>query len=170
MSANDKRRFRAFADFIHRTFPEVETIADVAGGRGVLSYYLHELGYDATIVDGRDAELPRYIRRTLRKRSVKQGRLIEIPRAVGTLPGMDLSPFDLVVALHPDEATEHAVRAALALGKDFAVVPCCVFPIDGVKRSQESWREYLTELSHDIVTARLPIDGENLVLYRRTAH
>ena len=170
MSANDKRRFRAFADFIGRTFPKVETVADVAGGRGVLSYYLRELGYDATIVDSRDAQLPRYIRRALRKQSVKQGRLVEIPRAVRRLQEIDLSPFDLVVALHPDGATEYAIRAALELDKDFAVVPCCVFPIDGVKRSEEDWREYLTSLSPDIVTATLPIDGANLVLYRARRH
>ena len=80
---------------------------------------------------------------------------------------MDLRAFDLIVALHPDEATEHVVRAAIALGKDFAVVPCCSFPIDGVRRSTESWREYLASLSSEIVTTRLPVDGANTVLYRR---
>ena len=34
----------------------------------------------------------------------------------------------LVVGLHPDEATDAIVDAALAAGKPFAVVPCCVFP------------------------------------------
>ena len=33
-----------------------------------------------------------------------------------------------VVGLHPDEATEAIVDCALAHGKPFAVVPCCVFP------------------------------------------
>ncbi|CAL1131570.1 unnamed protein product, partial [Cladocopium goreaui] len=32
-----------------------------------------------------------------------------------------------LVALHPDEATEAVVDAALALRKPFLVVPCCVF-------------------------------------------
>jgi hypothetical protein len=168
MSANDGRRFRAFADFIHQTYPDAQAIADVAGGRGKLSYYLHGLGYDATIIDSRDGHLPRWMRRTLRKQSVKRGRLIEIPRMVRKLQDIDLRPFDLIVGLHPDEATEHLLRAAIALGKDFAIVPCCVFPIDGVKRSEETWREYLTSLSTDIITARLPVDGANIVLYRRT--
>lgn len=34
----------------------------------------------------------------------------------------------LLVALHPDEATEEAVDAALVARIPFAVVPCCVFP------------------------------------------
>jgi hypothetical protein len=33
-----------------------------------------------------------------------------------------------LVGLHPDEATEHIVDIALARGKPFAVVPCCVMP------------------------------------------
>ena len=32
-----------------------------------------------------------------------------------------------LVALHPDEATEAVVDAALALRKPFLVVPCCAF-------------------------------------------
>ena len=34
----------------------------------------------------------------------------------------------VVVGMHPDEATEPVVVEALAAGKPFAVVPCCVFP------------------------------------------
>ena len=34
----------------------------------------------------------------------------------------------IVVGMHPDEATEPIVRAALGGRKAFAVVPCCVFP------------------------------------------
>jgi hypothetical protein len=30
--------------------------------------------------------------------------------------------------MHPDQATEPIVDAAIELGKPFAVVPCCVFP------------------------------------------
>jgi hypothetical protein len=34
----------------------------------------------------------------------------------------------VVVGMHPDEATESIVDFAVARGKPFAVVPCCVFP------------------------------------------
>ena len=37
------------------------------------------------------------------------------------------SLFLSVVGLHPDEATEAIVDWALANGRSFAVVPCCVF-------------------------------------------
>lgn len=169
MGVHDGRRGRVFAEFIHKTYPHVHRIADVAGGRGSVSFHLYQLGYAATIIDERDAQLPGRLQRVLRKQSVEQGRIVEIPRVVKKVQDVDLRSYDLIVALHPDEATEHVVRAGIEHGKDFAVVPCCVFPMDGVKRSREAWREYLISLSPDIMTARLPIDGANVVLYRRGA-
>eukprot|EP00913_Durusdinium_trenchii_P022715 g21332.t1 len=35
---------------------------------------------------------------------------------------------EVVVAMHPDEATDAIVDAALTAQRPFAVVPCCVFP------------------------------------------
>jgi hypothetical protein len=72
-----------------------------------------------------------------------------------------------VVALHPDQATERAVRAAIKGGKSFAVVPCCVFPVDGVRRSREEWLKHLSMLVPGIAEATLPMDGANVVLYWR---
>jgi hypothetical protein len=168
VSANDRRRFRAFADFLHINYPSVETIADVAGGHGRLSYHLHQHGFAATVIDTRRAELPRRMQRTLRKQSIEQRRLIEIPRVIARVQEVDLGPFDLIVGLHPDEATEPAIRSAIALGTQFAIVPCCPYPIDGIRRSEANWLEYLASLSPDVETATLPIDGANRVLYRRT--
>jgi hypothetical protein len=165
----DIKRFPVFAGFIKENFPRVQKIADVAGGHGNLSYYLRESGFDSTVIDTRDARLPRRLMRILRKQSVKQGVDIQIRRLVGEIQTIDLEPFDLIAALHPDQATEHAIRAAIRLEKNFAVVPCCVFPIDGIKRSQEKWVEHLMSLSDDIQEAQLPIEGANRVLYRSAA-
>lgn len=33
----------------------------------------------------------------------------------------------ILIGLHPDQATEPIVRAALKAGKPFAIIPCCVF-------------------------------------------
>ena len=165
----DIRRFPAFAGFIKEHFPYAQKIADVAGGIGNLSYYLRESGFDSTVIDTRDVRLPSRFRRNLRKQSIKQGVDIQIQRVVGEIQKTDLEPFDLIVALHPDEATEHTMRVAIRLEKNFAVVPCCVFPIDGVKRSEEKWVEHLMSLSDDIQMAKLPIGGANRVLYRSIA-
>ena len=165
MGVNDTRRFRAFVEFIVEYFPRADSVADIGGGKGTLSFFLRELGVRSTIIDVRDANHSGWVYRALRKRSIKAGRLLEIPRIVAAVQDIDLSAFDLVVGLHPDEATEHIVRAANQHHIPFAVVPCCVFPIDKIKRSREDWMTYLTTLTPNTSEYELPIEGANKVLY-----
>ncbi|KAG0068196.1 hypothetical protein BGZ92_004947, partial [Podila epicladia] len=40
----------------------------------------------------------------------------------------------VLIGLHPDQATEPIVRAALKAGKPFAIIPCCVFGRDNPHR------------------------------------
>ena len=84
-----------------------------------------------------------------------------------------------IVGLHPDEATESLVDAALAHRRPFAVVPCCVlpalFPERRAPRSRVAVRkygafvEYLRHKDHRIQTARLPFAGRSLLLYMRAS-
>jgi hypothetical protein len=163
----DRRRFREFAAFIDRTFPTAVTVADVAGGCGELAFRLHELGKRTVIIDPRDATFPRWVHRTLRKRAVRTGAFPHLERVHKDIEQVDLRGFDLIVALHPDEATEPALRAAVRHDVDFAIVPCCVFPCDGIKRSREEWVTYLAALAPGTHVATLPISGTNIVLWRK---
>ncbi len=163
----DNQRSRVFAAFIHDTFPQAHRIVDVAGGRGHLSFWLHELGKVPTIIDPCASQLPSWLRRKLRKQSLYEGRLIQVQRLRMAIEEADLKDFDLLVAMHPDEATEPALRQALDKDMDFAIVPCCVFPMDGIKRSRQEWPRYLASLAPGIETGTLPIDGASTVLWRR---
>jgi hypothetical protein len=163
----DRNRAWDFAHFIDRTFPRATRIADVAGGHGELSYWLQELGRVPVVIEPRDVRIPRWIHRDLRKRAVREGRLTTINRIVAPVEDVDLRAFDLVVGLHPDEATEPAVRAAHAYDLDFAVVPCCVFPLDGRAYSRQGWIDYLATLAPGTRVDQLPITGANAVVWRR---
>jgi hypothetical protein len=163
----DKQRFNVFAQFIQSTFPRAIDIADIAGGHGELSFWLHELGKRPVVIDPRDAVFPRWVRRRLRKRAMRTGAGVTIARMIASVEQVDLSRFDLLVALHPDEATEPALRAALHFGIDFAIVPCCVFAIDGVGRSRSEWVAYLASQAPGIQSGALPLDGANIVLWHK---
>lgn len=80
----------------------------------------------------------------------------------------------VLVGMHPDEATEAIVDAALTLGKPFAIVPCCVMsrvfpdrkcrdgtPVD----TYETFVRYLLEKHPSVQRAFLPFAGRNKVLY-----
>jgi hypothetical protein len=163
----DRRRFREFTRFIADSFPTARTVADVAGGRGELAFRLFEIGKVPVIIDPRDTTFPRWVHRELRKRGVREGRISTIERWRSGVEETNLGGFDLIVAMHPDEATELALRAAVTHDIDFAIVPCCVFPLDGVKRSRREWLDHLMSLAPGIRTAELPITGANVILWRK---
>jgi hypothetical protein len=89
----------------------------------------------------------------------------------------------VLVALHPDEATDSVVDAAVAARKPFCVVPCCVFsrlfPNRRVVRGRQgedgaSGRpvctradlvDYLCEKHPSIKRATLPFVGSNTILW-----
>ena len=82
----------------------------------------------------------------------------------------------LFVGLHPDQATEPIVDMALALGKPFAVVPCCVFPSDNPHRKLADGTQvvtyahfvaYLHAKHPDIEVEFLPLQGANQVVFYR---
>ena len=76
--------------------------------------------------------------------------------------------------MHPDQPTEAIVDAALAHGKPFAVVPCCVFPSlfphrqlrtgQGVN-TYSGFVRYLLEKDPRIQQARLPFAGRSRVVW-----
>eukprot|EP01129_Flabellula_baltica_P014438 TRINITY_DN6904_c0_g1_i1.p1 TRINITY_DN6904_c0_g1~~TRINITY_DN6904_c0_g1_i1.p1 ORF type:complete len:288 (-),score=45.84 TRINITY_DN6904_c0_g1_i1:26-805(-) len=83
---------------------------------------------------------------------------------------------DLIVGLHPDQATERMVKFAYETRKPFAVVPCCVFSKlftnrylkDGRRvRHHHEFCEYLMEtypgVKQDTITT---LRGRNKVLYK----
>ena len=84
----------------------------------------------------------------------------------------------MVVGMHPDEATEPIVRLALAHGKPFAVVPCCVFPnsnphrklADGTPvRTHAQFCQYLTDIDPARVSSsHLLFAGPNVVVHSKT--
>ncbi len=164
----DGRRFRVFAEFITQQFPDARKVADIGGGRGLLSVELQRVGFESVVIDPRRVEnLPRRIRKEIRKEALRSGKLTNIAKAEIQIEQMDLSSFDLAVGMHPDQATEHIVRESVQAAVPFAIVPCCVMPIDGLGRTFEVWLEYLASLAQGSRTARLQISGRNTVLYWR---
>ena len=86
-----------------------------------------------------------------------------------------LRECSVAVGMHPDSATESIVDYALAMGKPFAVVPCCVcavdFPlrVDARRRPVHSHAAFVAYLQakdpQRIRVATLPFGGKNLVVY-----
>lgn len=83
-----------------------------------------------------------------------------------------------LVSLHPDEATEPTIDAALAAKRPFAVIPCCVFrklaPSRRVNNGSAvakygNFLRYLREKDARIQSFRLPFEGRNVVIFMTAA-
>lgn len=176
-------RAEVFAEWLLTTFGKAAMcgsggVLDVAGGgSGGLAFALSVLhGVPVTVVDPR----PVHVSTLQRKRAAEKG--VDIPAA---FPDQVPAWFEastwhlahgksLLVGMHPDQATDAIVDAALHLGLPFAVVPCCVFPsllaaARGVRlASREQLVAYLlAKRPGEICIDWLPVDGAAQVLYWR---
>jgi len=102
-------RFDEVAEFIYERFGEsIKYIADVAGGQGVLTKLLNKkYNYHSEVIDSRGYTLKGVPNRICEYR-----------------PDM-ASYYDLIVGLHPDEATRPVVESANY--RPVLVIPCCNF-------------------------------------------
>ncbi len=105
----DSDRFAVLADFVAEEYGRsVRYVADVAGGQGLLTRELRKRhGYEAEVVDPRDH------------------RLRGVPGACALFTVERASYYDLVIGLHPDEATRAIAEAAVV--RPIVLVPCCNF-------------------------------------------
>lgn len=105
----DPERFSVLADFVaDRYWHTITYIADVAGGQGMLTRLLtKKYNYDCEVIDPRIHVL----------KGVK-GQAREFDATIAPY-------YDLVIGLHPDEATRAVAEAALI--RPTILVPCCNF-------------------------------------------
>jgi hypothetical protein len=102
-------RFEVVAAFIYDYFGRsIQYIADVAGGQGMLARRLNKkYNYEAEVVD-------------------PGGWLLKgIDGRQATFDARMASYYDLIVGLHPDEATRAVAEAALI--RPAVLIPCCNF-------------------------------------------
>ena len=105
----DPNRFRVLADYIANNYTgKVKTIADVAGGQGMLTRILSKkYNFDAEVIDTRE-----YVLKGVTHR--KEEYNCEMA-----------SYYDLIVGIHPDEALKEVVYSAKA--RPVIIIPCCNF-------------------------------------------
>ncbi len=105
----DPDRFEVVADFIYQRYGRsIRYVADVAGGQGMLCRLLRKkYNYDCEVVDPRGW--------TLRG----------VPGRAARLDPSQAAYYDLIVGLHPDEATRAVAEAALV--RPAILIPCCNF-------------------------------------------
>jgi hypothetical protein len=153
----DTRRFSLMADLISRNALSRDLrVADVAGGKGYLQSELYRKGFRNVIS---------FDKRKGMARGRKNYRY-EWFTHDGTEPG-----YELVVAMHPDEGTDHAILYAARHRISCIICPCCIKPHGAEYRGKkdfEPWVRHLKAMAEGkrmtVSEAQLPMRGRNLVL------
>lgn len=149
----DPARFDVLADLIAERFgTSVRWVADVAGGQGMLARRLAKRhNYEAEVVDPRGWTL------------------VGVPARAEEFRSDTADYYDLVVALHPDEALRETVLAALR--KPAVIVPCCNFWSEeklGTSQLLDALTDFLTGHGAAVERVTLPFCGpKNVALVVR---
>ncbi|MCL1792446.1 MAG: hypothetical protein FWG34_01110 [Oscillospiraceae bacterium] len=103
----DESRFEILAEYIYNRFGNgIKYIADAAGGQGLLCRILNKkYNYEAEVIDPRGYAL--------------RG----VPSKMAEYSPEMAKFYDLVVGLHPDEATRAVAESAIY--RPILLVPCC---------------------------------------------
>ncbi len=151
----DTRRHEIFTRFISKTFPWAHEVLIIADGKAQIARKLADRDIRVRVIEAD----PRYAGQ---------------PHPLVTY---EEAWFDrdtpvheqLIIGMHPDEATAEIILAANKNRIPFAVVPCCVLgrEAEGVRNNFFAWVKKLKSLAEECHEKELNIDGKNLVLYRR---
>jgi len=140
------KRFRSqlLAAWIAERFPPC-AVADVGGGKGLLSWLLIEAGFRAEVVDPVDQPLPATYRDLRSGRRVRLGPDAAVPRRrVAFGPGLGRR-YDLLVALHAHGSNLAVLDTAAAAGSSCVVLPCCVVDEPAAPGPGQNWFLWLVE-------------------------
>lgn len=164
----DSRRFDLFADFIAQQIPNKHArIADVAAGKGYLSLALRQRGYKNVV--SFEPNIRNKVKGLQYKAQYFEG-----------------GDFEVIVGMHPDQATDVILEEAAKSRATAIVVPCCALstrwtfwnmpqhagrgiPIHRDTSTYKRWLNHLVIESSkrglQLNQYLLPMNGRNVILY-----
>ena len=143
-----KFRFQLLAGWVADTFPPC-TVADVGGGKGLLTWLLNQAGFSAEVVDPVDLPLPPTYRDLASGRRVRLGDGVRVPRRrVPFGPALGRR-YDLLVALHAHGSNLAVLDTVAQAGSSCVVLPCCVVDEPSAPGPGQNWFMWLADQARD---------------------
>jgi hypothetical protein len=140
------KRFRSqlLAGWIADTFPPC-TVADVGGGKGLLTWLLNQAGFQAEVVDPVDQPLPSRYRELASGRRVRLGGDHRVPRRRTRFGPALGRRYDLLVALHAHGSNLAVLDTVAQAGNSCVVLPCCVVEEPAAPGPGQNWFLWLVD-------------------------
>jgi hypothetical protein len=140
------KRFRSqlLAGWIAERFPPC-TVADVGGGKGLLTWLLNQAGFRAEVVDPVDQPLPSRYRDLASGRRVRLGDDDRVPRRRARFGPALGRRYDLLVALHGHGSNLAVLETVAQAGNSCVVLPCCVVEEPAAPPPGQNWFLWLAD-------------------------
>ena len=165
-----KFRFQLFADWIAANFKPCR-VADVGGGKGLLSYFLNQHKFAATVIDPFEQALPDKIKDIHTGERLRFTAKDQPPRISIDFNENLQEKFDLFVALHAHGCNISIINLCASSGKKFAVLPCCVIAEPLTPPIGINWFTWLSNYAQnqgiDIGYFKLNFKGQNIGLFSK---
>ena len=163
-----KFRFQLFHQWLVTHF-EPCRVADIGGGKSLLSYLLQEDGWKATVIDPVYQALPHKYKNISSNKQVKIASTARVPHITSEFQPEMAQNFDLLIGLHAHGVNIKIINAATEYGKDFVLVPCCIIDEPVYPRLGVSWVECLTDYAIrrgcKVQPFQLKFSGQNIGIY-----
>lgn len=166
---NSKFRFQLLAQFIINSYKPCK-VADIGGGKGLLSLFLRQSGFESWVIDPYSQDLPNKFK-DLRGNKVKLARTERVDKYRISQPfSQELAKdFDLLIGLHAHGSNILILNASKRYNKKFLILPCCVVDEPIEKRSGIDWFDslynYATRLELQPKLASVNFKGQNRIIY-----
>lgn len=150
----DNKRGKIFAQYIIKRFPSINNVLDVADGNLVTANLLCTYYNAIVVVDPK----PR-----------KRGKNNKIKVHKKMFSGNDKYETDLIIGMHPDEATGEIIDFAINNRTPVLIVPCCMKgKYSNRVHNKEQWVKFLAGIlrlrAFDVEINMLHIKGSNLMI------
>lgn len=143
-------------------------VADIGGGKGLLSYILNKNGWESEVIDPTYQTLPKKYT-DLEKKKHKIDENEKVPFVTQGFQKNMAEKYDLLVGLHTHGSNINIIEVAKEMNKDFLILPCCVIDEPIEKQPNINWRESLKKMALEM---ELPLKevqfnfmGKNIALY-----
>ena len=146
-------------------------VADIGGGKGLLSYLLQQSGWSSTVIDPVHQELPNKYKDLIQDRQVRIAESERVPRIDDVFaPEMALN-FDLLVAVHAHGCNLQLIDAAAQHNCAFVILPCCVIGEPLLPPPGVHWIQFVVDYAikqgFAIEPFRLNFKGQNIGVYAK---
>jgi hypothetical protein len=144
-------------------------VADIGGGKGLLSHLLNQSGWQSTVVDPVWQGLPTKYKDLQSNRQVQVSATETVNRRTSCFESEMAQDYDLLVAMHAHGCNIQLIDAAAHYGRGFLVLPCCIineplYPSPGMHWLQ-CVADYAKSRGFLIEPFRLNFKGQNIGLY-----